>query len=208
LKLSFLPTHNPPTSLWIASNLDHWHSKPGALQGYSFTGGIAMSSILGDGARAQKLLDGFQRFIQPNTLYREGSAPVMETPLHGATVLQEMAMRSQNGTIHLFPALSPKWEKTVFRDFIAEGGFRLSAAAGQGKARWLSLTAPFGGEVVLESKDIASLKSKATDIEWTPIDADHLKLVCKPGGSIEFTDGSAATVEPVSGQGTHPFGLK
>jgi hypothetical protein len=194
---------------WIKSNLDHWHEKPAALQGYSFTGGIAMASILNDGQRAQKLLDGFKPFLQPNTLYREaGTAPVMETPLHCATALQEMALRSQNGEIHVFPALSPKWEKSVFRDFTAEGGFHVSAAAAKGKTSWLVLTAPFGGEVLLTGKGVGDLKPKAEDITVEKIDADHLKLSCKPGGRIDLTDGATAIVEPVSGEGTNPFGLK
>ncbi len=193
---------------WIASNLAHWHSKPGALQGYSFTGGIAMSVILGDGARAQKYLDGFKPFIQPNTLYREGTAPVMETPLHGATVLQEMALRSQNGVIQVFPALSPKWENVVFRDFVAEGGFHLSAAAGQGTARWITLDAPFGGDVILESKGIGTLKVEADQVAVTALDAGRVKLSCKAGGKIRFSDGSLMVVEPVAGAEANPFGLK
>ncbi len=194
---------------WIRSNLDHWHSKKGALLGYSFTGGIAMSAILGDGARAQGYLDGFQRFIEPNTLYREaGTAPVMETPLHCATALQEMAFRSQNGVIHVFPALSPKWQKTVFRGFVAEGGFEVSAAAGRGKIRWLVLTAPFGGEVVLAGKGIADLKRDAVDAGVKVLAPDRIKLTCKQGARINVTDGTTAIVEPAGGKGTNPFGLK
>jgi len=194
---------------WIKSNLDHWHSKKGALQGYSFTGGIAMSAILGDGARAQGYLDGFRKFLEPNTLYREaGTAPVMETPLHCATALQEMAFRSQNGIIHVFPALSPQWKKTVFRGFKAEGGFGVNAAAGEGKVRWIILTAPSAGEVVLEAKGIGALKREAKDITVEVLSPDRLKLVCQAAGRIDLFDGTTPVVEAVGGKGTNPFGLK
>jgi hypothetical protein len=194
---------------WIRSNLDHWHSKKGAHQGYSFTGGIAMASILGDGARAQQLLDGFQRFINPNTLYREGgSAPVMETPLHGAAVLQDMAFRSQNGILHLFPATSPKWPRTVFRGFTAEGGFVASAAAEQGKIRWLELEAPHAGELVLAARGIAALPREVRGGKVEVLDADRLKLVCEKGARLVLGEAGRAVVEPVGGAGNNPFGLK
>jgi alpha-L-fucosidase 2 len=194
---------------WIKSNLDHWHSKPGALQGYSFTGGIAMSAILGDGERTQKLLDGFRPFLKPNTLYLEaGTAPVMETPLHCATVLQEMAMRSQNGEIHLFPALSPKWGKTIFRDFTAEGGFRVSAASSESKTRWVVLTSPFVGEVILRAKGITALKREAENVSVEELGEDRLKLRCQAGGRMELFDGTTVIVEPAGKTGENPFGLK
>ncbi len=192
---------------WIRSNLDHWHTKPGALQGYSFTGGIAMAAILGDGARAQKYLDGFKPFIEPNTLYREAkTAPVMETPLHCAAALQEMAMRSLNGVIEVFPALSPRWEKTVFRDFTAEGGFVLAAAAEKGRPAWIVLTAPYGGETILSAKGLSAMPRQAADIGVEVLGNDRLRLTCKPGGRL--TLGDAATVEPAGGKGTNPFGVK
>jgi len=194
---------------WMKSNLDHWHSKKGALQGYSFTGGIATSAILGDGARAQGYLDGFRKFLEPNTLYREaGTAPVMETPLHCAAVLQDMAFRSQNGVIHVFPALSPTWERTVFRGFTAEGGFEVNAAAGKGKVDWIVLTAPHAGEVVLEAKGIGALKRESKEMTVEVLSPDRLKLVCQAGGRIDLYDGTTPVIEPVGGKGANPFGLK
>ncbi|TAE74497.1 MAG: alpha-L-fucosidase [Verrucomicrobia bacterium] len=192
---------------WIRGNLDHWHSKKGAHQGYSFTGGIAMSAMFGDGDRAQRLLDGFRPFLNPNTLYREGgSAPVMETPLHGAAVLQDMAFRSQNGVIHVFPATSPKWERTVFRGFTAEGGFVVDAGAERGRLCWLELAAPFGGEVVLECDGIGDLKRAIRGAKVEVLGSDRLRLSCDKGGRI--TLGDTAVVRPVGGPGTNPFGLK
>jgi hypothetical protein len=168
-----------------------------------------MSAMLGDGARAQGYLDGFRKFLEPNTLYREaGTAPVMETPLHCAAVLQDMAFRSQNGVIHVFPALSPKWERTVFRGFTAEGGFEVNAAAGQGKVRWIILAAPHAGEVVLEAKGIGALKLEAKDMTVEAVSPDRLKLVCQAGGRIDLYDGTTPVVETVGGKGTNPFGLK
>lgn len=70
----------PEERALIETSLAHWISFEGALQGYTFTGAASMSALLGKGEDALGHLgELMDRFIQPNTMYKE-SGPVIETP--------------------------------------------------------------------------------------------------------------------------------
>jgi alpha-L-fucosidase 2 len=122
----------------LERSLAHWVGFAGALQGYTFTGASSMSSLLGDGERAHEYLDTLlDDYIQPNTMYKEGSSPVMETPLSGAQSLHDMLIQSHGGTIRVFPAVPDAWEDAVISELRTEGAFLVSAARREGRTQFV-----------------------------------------------------------------------
>lgn len=122
----------------LERSLAHWVGFAGALQGYTFTGASSMSSLLGDGERAHEYLDTLlDEYIEPNTMYREGNSPVMETPLSGAQSLHDMLIQSHGGTIRVFPAVPDAWQDVVFSGLRTEGAFVVSAARRGGRTQFV-----------------------------------------------------------------------
>jgi len=81
-----------------------------------------MSALLGEGDRADEYLGTLlDDFIQPNTMYKEGSSPVMETPLSGAQSLHDMLVQSHGATIRVFPAVPEAWDDAVIHELRTEG---------------------------------------------------------------------------------------
>ncbi len=111
----------------IERSLAHWIGFEGALQGYSFVGASAISSLLGKGDDALRYLSTLlEKYVHPNTMYTE-SGPVIETPLAAAQAVHEMLLQSHGGVIRVFPALPSAWKDVTFRDLRAEGAFLVSA---------------------------------------------------------------------------------
>ena len=127
----------------IRRSLDHWHSFPDALFGYSFTGGASIAASIGDGNRALAYLNAFQPFVEPNTMYRE-AGPVIETPLSAAQSIHDMLLQSWDAPdgplIRVFPAAPDAWGDAVFHQWRAQGAFLVSAARAGGKTAWVQLT--------------------------------------------------------------------
>ncbi len=117
----------------IERSLAHWIGFEGALQGYSFVGASAISSLLGKGDAAARYLDDLlSRFVKPNTMYRE-DGPVIETPLAAAQALHEMLLQSSGGVLRIFPAVPAAWPDAAFHDLRAEGAFLVSAVRRAGR---------------------------------------------------------------------------
>ena len=137
----------PDGEMRIRRSLDHWHSFPDALFGYSFTGGASISAAIGDSERALEYLNALKRFIEPNTMYRE-AGPVIETPLSAAQSIHDMLLQSWDAAdgplIRVFPATPEAWGDVVFHRWRAEGGFLLSAARCAGKTAWVAVTSLAG----------------------------------------------------------------
>ena len=126
----------------ILQCLNHWHGFKRGGAGYSKTGGSCIASLLGDGDRALELLNGLKSFLHQNTLYSEADAlPVIETPLHGATAMQEMMFQSWNGRLRVFPAVPKTWSDVQFHQFRGEGAYLVSARREEGKTKWVSVEA-------------------------------------------------------------------
>ena len=134
----------------IDRSLTHWHSF-GRAMGYSFTGGACMAALLGDGERALNFLNGLKSFLQPNTFYYEiDHLPVMETPLHGATAIQEMLLQSWNGRLRVFPAVPEEWPDIQFHQLRGEGSFLVSARREKNKTQWVLVKAEKGGTIEID----------------------------------------------------------
>lgn len=136
--LHLLTPDAPQDRALIERSLDHWLGLKSRLQGYSYTGGSSIASLLGRRDDAVKLLNVFlDKYLQPNTMYTE-SGPVIETPLAGAASLQEIVLQSWesrpfDSTIRVFPAVPDSWRDVSFDNFSAEGGFVVSAQKRDGQ---------------------------------------------------------------------------
>jgi hypothetical protein len=164
----------------IRRSLNRWHSFPDALVGYSFTSGAAMRALLREGDGALDYLNGLLPFLGASTMYYEGgeaALPVMETPLHGASCIQEMLLQSWGNRIRVFPALPKKWDAVCFRDLRAEGAFLVSAVRWVGKTAWIRIKSLAGESCFLE-----------TDIEEPTgfRNGSRVELVMTDDGSYEL----------------------
>lgn len=121
----------------LQRSLAHWVGFSDALQGYTFTGAASMSSLLGDGDAALGYLDTLlDKFIRRNTMYRESSGPVVETPLSGAQSLHDMLISGRGGVIRVFPAVPAAWADVTIHEVRTEGAFLVSAVREGGHTRF------------------------------------------------------------------------
>jgi len=135
----------------IKRSLEHWISLKGALQGYTFTGAASIYATMGDGNSAFNMLNQlFEKYIQPNTLYRE-SGPVIETPLAAVASITELLMQDWNGKIRIFPAVPDAWENVSFDNLSASGAFEIGAKRENSKTTYIKVTSKAGGECVLQT---------------------------------------------------------
>lgn len=133
----------------IRKSIAHWQSKDKYLQGYSLSGAGAMYAMLKDGDQALHYLrDLNNRFIQPNTLYKE-SGPVIETPFALSQSLQELSLQFWNGTVHVFPAIPTTWKDVSFQNFRTDGAFLISAEKKNGITKTISVMSEHEGTIKL-----------------------------------------------------------
>jgi hypothetical protein len=186
----------------ISKSVEHWQSMPAYLQGYSFTGSSSIYSMMGDGDRAvgqlQKLID---KFIKPNTLYRE-TGPVIETPLAGASSLQDLYLQSWGGTIRVFPAVPDKWTEASFIDFRADGAFLVSASRAGGKTNFICIKSEKGGVCRLksgmEAGKLTVKNKKGKKIEFSVLDPEIglVEFATSPGDVITISQAGRAVTMP------------
>ena len=145
----------------IQKSLEHWQGFGKGIAGYAFTGASCMSSALGDGDQSLTYLNELKSYLKPSTLYSEIGLPVMETPLHGATAIQEMLLQSWGDRLRVFPAVPSEWQDVQFARLRGEGAFLVSACREQGKTKWVHIEAEAGGTIevdpqMAEAKCLAS----------------------------------------------------
>ena len=74
----------------------------------------------------------------------------METPLHGATAIQEMLLQSWGGRLRVFPAVAKSWPNVQFARLRGEGGFLVSGKRENGVCQWVLVKAEHGRTVEIE----------------------------------------------------------
>lgn len=134
----------------IQKTLDHWQSFGRGIAGYAYTSASCMESMLGDGESALAYLNKLKPYLKPNTFYSEIKLPVMETPLHGATAIQEMLLQSWGGRLRVFPAVAKSWPNVQFARLRGEGGFLVSGKRENGVCQWVLVKAEHGRTVEIE----------------------------------------------------------
>ncbi len=201
----------------IRRSLEHWHSFPEALFGYSFTGGASMAAILRDGDLALDYLNGFKKFVEPNTMYKE-AGPVIETPLSAAQAIHDMLIQSWDAPdgplIRLFPAVPKAWSDVVFHQWRAEGAFLVSAARVDGRIAWAQVTslagepcriqAEFSGPPVVEGAEEGSVEALDNHCWRLPLEQGQTILLIDPayGGEVVLQAVPGSTPkEPIFGLG-------
>ncbi len=210
--LRTLTPNTPADRELIDRSLTHWHSF-GRAMGYSFTGGACMAALLGDGERALGFLNGLKSFLQPNTFYYEiDHLPVMETPLHGATAMQEMLLQSWDGRLRIFPAAPAEWPDIQFHQLRGEGAFLVSARREECKTQWVIIQSEVGGNVEVNPaiSDAQWIGAEGTRVIKNEKDIYTIKM--SPGNWILFWPQGKAqpkpNVTPVAPHGKeHYFGL-
>ncbi|MBX3178100.1 MAG: alpha-L-fucosidase [Candidatus Hydrogenedentes bacterium] len=200
----------------IRRSLDHWHSFPDALFGYSFTGGASISAAIGDGDRALDYLNAFKGFIEPNTMYRE-AGPVIETPLSAAQSIHDMLLQSWDAAdgplIRIFPAPPDAWRDIIFHQWRAEGAFLVSAARQDGNLAWVRISSLAGEPCRIRAEFSGPPRVVGGDpAHVAETGAGRYSLGLRAGESIVLADPAwrgTPAIAPVSGSmpDTPIFGL-
>ncbi len=176
----------PEGKMRILRSLDHWHSLPEALFGYSYTGGASIAAGIGDGQRALDCLNAFRPFIEPNTMYRE-AGPVIETPLSAAQSIHDMLLQSWDAPdgplLRIFPAVPESWREAVFHQWRAQGAFLVSAARSGGRLLWVGVTSLAGEPCRVQA-----------DFSAPP------RFVAAAGGSLRALEGKRYALDLGEGQ--------
>lgn len=142
--LANLPLDVPENAELAKRSILYWLSFKGGYQGYTYTGASSMSTLLGDGNKARSYLKVMlDRFLQPNTFYRE-SGPVFETPMSGLASFTEMLLLSQDSVIRVCPAIPQEWKNIHYKGLRAEGGFEVEVKRENGVTREIRIHSLFG----------------------------------------------------------------
>ncbi|MEU5725953.1 glycoside hydrolase family 95-like protein [Micromonospora sp. NPDC047738] len=211
----FDPT-DPARQELLQRSLDHWVGFEGALQGYTFTGASSMSSSMGQGNKALSFLNTLlDRYVQPNTMYRE-SGPVIETPLSAAQSVHDMLLQSWGDTIRVFPAMPDAWSDAVIHQLRAEGAFVISARRTAGRTAWVRVQSLAGEPCRLHLPGlvdgpitIRSTEGQPKSVVWHR-DGEILVLQLAAGDDVVITTPASPRqleVSPVPVTGQAPWGL-
>jgi len=210
--LRTLTPEEPADRELIERSLKRWHSFGRGIAGYAFTAASCMSSLLGDGDGALGYLDHLKSYLKPSTMYSEIGLPVMETPLHGATAIQEMLFQSWGGRLRVFPAVPDKWPEVQFAHLRGEGAFLVSARREKGATKWVLVESEAGGVVEVDPQlaDASWVVSKGTQVAM--VSPGVYRMVAQAGGMAMFwpqgEERPAMEVKPVPARGpVHRFGL-
>lgn len=142
--LANLPLDIPENAELARRSILYWLGFKGGYQGYTYTGASSMSTLLGDGEKAREYLKTMlDRFLQPNTFYRE-TGPVFETPMSGLASFTEMLLLSQDSVIQVCPAIPGKWKNIRYKGLRAEGGFEVDVVRENGTTREIRVKSLFG----------------------------------------------------------------
>lgn len=193
----------------MEKSVEHWHSLPGNILGYTYTGASSLYAAFGEGDKALEKLNGlFARTLRPNTMYME-SGPVIETPLSGAQCIHDMLLQSWGGKIRVFPAVPSRWEDVQFQNLRTEGAFLVSASRKEGKTTGIRIKS-LAGELCILRTDMVNPIVKAGNVTLTPIGQGEYSLDLKKGETVVLTTagGSIPMISPVDGEGQNFFGLQ
>lgn len=177
-----------------------WQSKPEALLGYSQTGAASMRAMLGDGNAALKHLKNLWKgFLRPNTMYKEGENPVLETPLAAATSILDMIIESYEGYINIFPAVPDEWRDIAFDGLLTYGGYEVGACMKDGKPEWIKIKAHRDGKCLIKAP--IQLNGLMCSGEYKLTDVGMFEFNLKDGEEIILSTKKEITLQPVKGDG-------
>lgn len=153
----------------IRNSIDYWSYISSGLNGdppragYPTCASICLYASIGQSEKIPDLIDIFLYkrnrrgpSVWASTMYKEAGM-VIETPLLFAATLQELLLQSHNGIINVFPAIPETWNDAVFHDYIAAGGFLISAKYKDNKTEFIRITSLAGEKCILQT-DMESIK--------------------------------------------------
>ena len=170
----------------IQKSLAHWRSFGRGIAGYAHTASSCMAALLGDGDQALAYLQQLVPYLHPNTFYSEIGLPVMETPLHGATALQEMLFQSWGGCLRVFPAVPAAWPNAQFARFRGEGGFLVSGHWKGGAAHWVEVKSTAGGTTEIDTGLLDPAWRTFGDLHVTKLGNGRLELRTTAGSRVQL----------------------
>ncbi|MDR3219962.1 MAG: alpha-L-fucosidase [Dysgonamonadaceae bacterium] len=202
----------------IRKSIAHWMSMPAYLQGYSYTGSAAMYASMGDGEKAfVQLQTLINKYIQPNTLYRE-SGPVIETPLAAVASLQDLYLQSWGDKIRIFPAVPEAWQESSFINFRTEGAFLVSATRYAGKTVFIQIESEADGLCRLQTGmdtgeiDVRNLSGKTVAYEVKDTAKGLIEIETHAGDIFQISCKAQPAVYPApvrrSEEAVNPFGIR
>ena len=184
--LHLLDEYNKADRNKIIKSIEHWHSMPEALLGYSQTGAASMLALLGEGNKAYEHIRFlFNGFICPNTMYNEDMNPVLETPPAAARSILDMVMYSHKNEIRVFDAVPDKWQNVRYENLLTESGCEVSANRINGKTVSVSVRAKKERNIRLKA-DLGSVP--ACNKEYS-FNGTHYIFDINAGEEIIFTAG-------------------
>lgn len=195
--LRTLRPENPKDRELIETSLSHWRSFGRGIGGYAFTASACMAAILGDGDRALGYLDELKSYLRPNTLYSEIGIPVMETPLHGATAMQEMVLQSSGGVIRAFPAVPGSWSDVQFSRLRGEGGFLVSARLSAKGQSWIEVQAERRSAATIEPGFAIGRVATEDDVLIERQSDGAVSATFSPGTRLLIFESSEPTDDPM-----------
>lgn len=207
--LHLLHPNQPGSRELMEKSVEHWHSLPGNILGFSYTGASLLYASFGKGDKALEKLEGlFQLTLRPNTMYME-SGPVIETPLSGAQCIHEMLLQSWGKKIRVFPAVPSAWRDVQFQHLRTEGAFLVSAIRRCGKTVSIEIES-LSGEPCLLQTDMENPVVRAGSCALQPKAKGEYLLDLKRGETVIITSSAVSDfqIAPVEGEGKNFFGLK
>lgn len=192
----------------LEKSVEHWHSLPDNILGFSYTGASLLYAAFGEGNKALEKLNGlFALTLRPNTMYME-SGPVIETPLSGAQCVHEMLLQSWGKKIRVFPAVPSQWQDVRFQDLRAEGAFLVSAIRKGGKTTDIRIKSLAGEPCILQT-DMENPVVKIGNAMLVPQGKGVYALDIRKGETVTITSqaAEASPIGPVEGKGGNFFGL-
>lgn len=196
----------------ILRSLDQWHSFKRGGAGYSVTGGACMAALLGDGERAYSFINRLKSFLHSNTFYSEaGGLPVIETPLHGGTAIQEMLLQSWGGRLRIFPAVPSAWPDIQFHQLRGEGAFLVSARREKEQTQWVYIQSEAGGVVEVAPQIPDAQWSASGNAQVHALEDGIYQIKATAGEKVLFwpkgTPRPSIAVTPIEARGKpHRFG--
>ena len=167
---------------------------------------------MGTATSPLRYLNGLKSYLKPNTMYSEIGLPVMETPLHGATAMQEMLLQSWGGRLRVFPAVPSEWPDVQIHQLRGEGAFLVSARREQGQTQWVLVEAEAGGTVEVEPQIPGATWLTAPGVTVQTVHPGIYRVTMEPGDKVLFRTkedaSSHVVIKPVDRRGkSHRFGL-
>lgn len=193
----------------LEKSIEHWHSMPDNILGFSYTGASLLYAAFGEGNKALEKLNGlFALTLRPNTMYME-SGPVIETPLSGAQCVHDMLLQSWGKKIRVFPAVPSQWKNIQFKDLRTEGAFLVSAVRKEGKTINIQIKS-LAGEACTLQTDMKNPIVKVGNATLTTKGENEYALDLKKGETVTITTQTDAisAISPVDGEGQNFFGLQ